>query len=431
MSTAQTSPESFSNESLLGSEKPLSTRAAIVCLLIFIAAYETNAMDRQVFPMMLPWIAKTYHFDLKTAGSLSTIFTLGLCIAGIPTGYLIDRWNRKTTLLIGMVIYSLATLATIFAIGFADMLFYRATLGFGEAMQQAVLFAASSSFFYKNKAMVTGTIQVGFGIGGAVAPYLATLMVVKTNNWHIPFICFCFIGLFMAFIVWWAVPKTFTENKGPIDKGKAAELTVSNIPEKFWNRNSILCTISIPFTGCMMFGYMGLYPMFLIRELHFAPKIAAAAVSIYGIGCMFGILGGWIGDRFSTRWTIFGSYCAVIGTTYLLFNVATLPWEHNVLSFLQGLIASSTLYPNNCALLQKSVRPQMIGRATGLFQVCHYAGGTVAGFLFGWLITKLGWHTASLIQESMFPIMGLIAMCLIKENQLFSHKKPKVLATAV
>ena len=378
-------------------------------------------MDRQVFPMMLPWISKTYHFDLKTAGSLSTIFTLGLCIAGIPTGYLIDRWNRKTTMLLGMVIYSIFTLTTIYAIGFTDLLIYRAASGFGEAMQQAVLFAAAGSFFYKNKAMVFGIIQIGFGLGGALGPYLATLMVVKTGNWHVPFIWYTIFGFIMALVVWWAIPKAFTENKGPV-KRATEQVIISNIPERFWNRNSVLCMMSIPFTGIMMFGYMGLYPTFLIKQLHFAPKVAAAAVGIYGIGCMFGILGGWVGDHFSTRWTIFAAYCVIMLNTYLIFSVATLPWQHNVLSFVQGLVASSTLYPNNLSLLQKSVRPSMIGRATGLFQVCHYTGGTVAGFLFGWMVTLIGWHTAALIQETMFPIVGIMAMCLIKDSQLLSSK---------
>jgi MFS family permease len=227
----------------------------------------------------------------------------------------------------------------------------------------------------------------------------------------------------MALVVWGAVPKAFTENKGPIDKGTVVQLIVSNIPEKFWNRNSILCTISILIEGLMMFGYMGLYPTFLIRELHFAPKVAAVAFSLYGVGCMFGILGGWIGDRFSTRWTIVGAYCCVMITTFLLFNAATQSWEHLVLSFFQGYFASSTLYPNHCALVQKSVRPEMIGRATGLFQLGHYGGGAVAGLLFGWLVTQVGWHRAGLIQETMLPIVGIIAVCLIKKDQLFGHAK--------
>ena len=399
--------------------KQLTTKAAVFYLIIFILAYITNAMDRQIFPMMLPWIAKAHNFDLKLAGSLSTIFTLGLGLAGIPAGYLIDRWNRKTTLLIGMVVYSISTLLTIFALGFMDMFAYRVVLGLGEAMQQAVLFAVVSSVFFRRKAMVLGITTEGFGIGSAIAPYVATRIVLATGDWRIPFMAFCGLSLLMTFVVWRVVPKLFTEHKGPVGSKTADKAATANIPETFWNRNSILCTISIPFMGLVMFGYMGLYPTFLIKALGFAPKVAAVAFSCYGLGCMCGIVGGWVGDRTSTRWTLIGAYICVMATTFLLFNAATLPWQHNVLSFLQGLFASSTLFPNNLALLQKSVRPEMVGRATGLFQVCHYSGGTVAGFLFAYLVSHLGWHTAALVQLTSFPIVGIAAMLLINKDQLF------------
>jgi MFS family permease len=286
-------------------------------------------------------------------------------------------------------------------------------------MQQAVLFAVATSFFYKKKAMVIGIINEGFGVGGALGPYIATKMLLATNTWHTPFIVYCAVTLFMALVVWRLVPRKFTENKGPAEKKAEALEAAANVPQNFFNRNSILCTLSIPFLGLMMFGYIGLYPTFLIKELKFAPAVAAACFSCYGIGAGWGVLGGWVGDRISTRWIIVSGYCGVIITQFLLFNGATQPWQHQVLSFFQGFFASSTLHPNNLAMVQKSVRPEMIGRATGLFQVCHYGGGTVAGLLLASLVGRFGWHTAGLIQQAMFPMVGIVAMLFIKEGQLF------------
>ena len=62
--------------------------------------------------------AKVFGYYLKVGGLMATIFTLGLAIAGIPTGYLLDRTSRKAVIVIGMLIYSVFTLATIYAIGF-------------------------------------------------------------------------------------------------------------------------------------------------------------------------------------------------------------------------------------------------------------------------------------------------------------------------
>jgi MFS family permease len=82
-------------------------------LVILCVSYSINAADRQIFPTLLPAIRKAFGFDLKIAGLLSTIFTLGLAVAGIPTGYILDRTSRKAVILIGMVIYSAFTLATV------------------------------------------------------------------------------------------------------------------------------------------------------------------------------------------------------------------------------------------------------------------------------------------------------------------------------
>src|SRR5216683_2447958 len=108
--------------------EPPSTRAlsyslaSIVFLVLLCLAYSINAADRQIFPTLLPAIRQAFGYDLKVAGLLSTIFTLGLAVAGLPTGFVVDRTSRKTIILVAMVIYSVFTLATIYAYGFWDML---------------------------------------------------------------------------------------------------------------------------------------------------------------------------------------------------------------------------------------------------------------------------------------------------------------------
>jgi MFS family permease len=86
---------------------------AFLCL-----AYSINAADRQIFPTLLPGIRKAFGYDLKTAGLMLTVFTLGLAMAGIPTGYLLDRASRKSVIIFGMLIYSVFTMTTVYAQGF-------------------------------------------------------------------------------------------------------------------------------------------------------------------------------------------------------------------------------------------------------------------------------------------------------------------------
>jgi MFS-type transporter involved in bile tolerance (Atg22 family) len=79
-----------------------------------------------------------------------------------------------------------------------------------------------------------------------------------------------------------------------------------------------------------------------------------------------------------------------------------------------ALLCSSTLHVNTLALLQRSVRPDKVGRATGLFTSLHFLGGGFSGFLFGALVDKFGWANAGLLQETMVPILAILLLLAVR-----------------
>src|SRR5256885_2358104 len=133
----------------------VSSRTPIVALAMFgvlLASYVVNAMDRQLFPLLVPSVRSTYGFSLADAGLLSTVFTLGMGLIGIPAGFLLSRWPRRLVVLLGIVLFSLATVLTAFAHGFWDMFAYRVVSGFGEALQLTALLAIGAAYFEKHRA---------------------------------------------------------------------------------------------------------------------------------------------------------------------------------------------------------------------------------------------------------------------------------------
>jgi DHA1 family inner membrane transport protein len=74
------------------------TAIAVAAIVVLILSYCVNAMDRTLFPLMLTDVRKEYGFTLPQAGLMSTFFTLGMTLAGIPTGYLMSRYSRKTVI---------------------------------------------------------------------------------------------------------------------------------------------------------------------------------------------------------------------------------------------------------------------------------------------------------------------------------------------
>ena len=393
--------------------KRLPTAAAVACLALLATAYVTNAMDRSIFPTLLPQIRQHYGYGLKAGGFLATVFNLGIAFTGIPAGYLIDRWTRKNVILSGMAIYSLFTLVTVYATGMYDMMAYRFLTGVGEAMQIAGLYVAAGSFFYRNRAFVVGCVNIGFGLGGVLGPYLGTRITLASGSWKPAFVVFCFLGLFMAGLVWLLIPKEFTEQKSVSQLGSIDKSLVANVPQRLWNRNTLLIAVTNVMLGTIQNGYSGLYPTFARTHLHFSPMQAGTAFSFFGFGCMFGWLGGFIGDRAGTRKYIVVSYLSLAASTYLLYQVATLPWQHNVLSFLMAYFVSSSLHPNTLALIQKSVRPDRTGGATGIFTSLHFLGSGLAGYWFGMMVDSFGWLKAGLVQETVLPLLACAVILAI------------------
>ena len=56
--------------------------SALLGIAILLSSYVINAMDRQLFPLILPEVRREYGFSLPEAGLMSTVFTIGMALAG-------------------------------------------------------------------------------------------------------------------------------------------------------------------------------------------------------------------------------------------------------------------------------------------------------------------------------------------------------------
>src|SRR3984885_6035234 len=357
---------------------------AIAAIAVLIASYAVNAMDRTLFPLMLTDVRREYGFDLPQAGLMSTIFTLGMTLAGFPTGYLMSRYTRKTVIQVGILIYSAATIITVLAVGFADMLFYRAITGIGEAMQLTALLAVFSSYFSRHRAAGVGLLNYAYAGGAAIGPWLGAKLLVDYGTWRAPMIIYGVIGLAMMVLIAAVVRPYLSEAKGEenttVATGGAASLN---------NRNTIvLAALSVLF-GLALYGYLGMYPTFLREQLHYAPADAGRVMSIYGLGVLVSLFTGWLGDRFSPRLVLGLSFLVASAISALLFNGPADFATQGALSFFLGATFPGTILVNLAAYHVKSVAASLAGRASGLFVSCVYGSATVAGYLIG-LSRRLG-----------------------------------------
>jgi MFS transporter, DHA1 family, inner membrane transport protein len=391
------------------------TAIAVTAILVLILSYCVNAMDRTLFPILLTDVRKEYGFTLPQAGLMSTFFTLGMTLAGIPTGYLMSRYTRKTVIQVGILIYSAATIITVAATGFADMLLYRAITGVGEAMQLTALLAVFSSYFSRYRAAGVGLLNSGFAVGAIIGPALGAKLLVDDGTWRAPMIIYGIIGLAMMVLIEAMVRPQLSETntlKQPETRISAGGATTMK------NLNTcVLVILSIIF-GLALYGYLGMYPTFLREQLHYAPADAGRVMSIYGLGALVSVISGWLGDCFSPR-VIFGtSFLLASAIAALLFNGPTDFAAQAAFSFMLGATFSGTIFVNLAGYHVKSVSADLAGRASGVFVTSLYGSATIAGYVIGWIVGLAGWTVAGNVQLVLLCFTGAIISLALRPERM-------------
>jgi len=390
---------------------------ALLGIAILLGSYVVNAMDRQLFPLILPEVRREYGFDLPAAGLMSTVFTIGMALAGLPTGYLMSRFARKSVTQIGTLIFSAATVVTVLASGFADMLAYRALTGVGEAMQLTALLAILSSYFSRYRAAGVGAVNFTFGVGAILGPILGAAVLSAYGTWRAPMVVFGILGFVLMALVAILVRRSVSEVK--LVDGE--DVAVIGGARTLRNRNTVLLVILSCIAGLAAYGFLGMYPTYLREQLNFTPADTGNVMSIFGLGALASIGGGFLGDRFPMRPVLVVSLLAQALVGWLLFNGPASFMAQAIFAFAWGVVAAGTIYVNMAAYHVKAVSGELAGRASGIFVTSFYAAASVAGYTIGWLAREFSWTLAGSVQLSLICIVGAVLALALKPERMARH----------
>ena len=270
------------------------------------------------------------------------------------------------------------------------------------------------AYFHHRRGLALGGVGVAFGLGVILGPLVGVRFAADFGSWRAPFIIFGLSGLSIALIAAFTVSRRMTE--------RAAGATSSSrsydyMPAKPYNRNSIALAVASTVGDVILYGFLGLYPTFLMSQLGLTIAQSALALSFVGFGGFAGLLGGWIGDRVDQRNLLIGSFLGVSVTGILIYQVqASLDWQC-LFAFLMGVFGTGFVFPNLNSAIQRAVRPNQVGRAAGLFVTSYYGPAAFSGLLFGALVAGFGWRQAGLWQITVLPLVAVAALAFVRTSQ--------------
>jgi MFS family permease len=384
--------------------------AAAAFFALCAATYVVNAADRVIFPVLLRPLRDEYGFTLAQGGFLATVYLLGLGLGGIGTGYVLDRWSRKGTMIAGIIVYSLFTILTAASLGFADMAAYRVLTGVGEGVQNVALVIAVGAFYTGARTFVIGLIQCALGAGSFLGPLIGAHLLSETGDWRIPFYAFGVAGLVGAVAVLF-VSKGFTEQKQAPPGAQAIE-SDAHIPDGLWNRNVICIMVAVLFRSFPFFAFVALYTTFLTTQLHFPLGTAAGALGLFGLGPFFSPLAGYVADRMNQKSFQIAMLAVMAIAGFLIFNVADTAFEHYALSLIEGT-AGGFAYVNGYSLMQRSVKAHLIARASGFYYAAATFPAAVSGYLMAKLVEAFGWTAGATLMMTALLVVPVIVSLFI------------------
>lgn len=402
---AQASPETAEQSG------PRTTALAMFGLLL--VSYTLMAADRYLVSMLGTDIRSALGLSLPQMGALTTMFTLGIGIAGLPAGALIARYSRKAVLLLGVLLFSTATLLFTQAIGFYSMFLFIVMQGVGMSFLATSMFALSASYFSRTRVAALGIVNVCFGLGSFLGPWSIGNIRSATGDWKAPMLAFGFFGIALVIVVALTVRSWFTESKGTVKHSDATGGADSLI-----NRNTIIFTILSALYGLTIYGFLGLYPTFMIDVLHLTPAEVGGVMLFFGLGSLTAFFGGQLGDRFSTKSVLSSSSLVLVVLGYFLYLPDLSMGMYKLMALLVGIFGAAIVYTNLAGGHIKSLRRSLASKGSSMFVSSIYGGAALGGFMMGELVSNWGWGVAGQIQISLLSLISAILVFGVRTSEL-------------
>jgi predicted MFS family arabinose efflux permease len=340
------------------------------------------------------------------------MFTLGIALAGLPGGALIARTSRRTVLLLGIALFSVATLLFTQATGFASMFVFIVMQGAGMSFLATSMFALSASYFSRTRVAAVGIVNVCFGLGSFLGPWAIGNIRTSTGAWQPPMIVFGVAGIALVIVSALVVRSWFTETKGA-----AQHADSTGGADSLMNRNTIIFSVLSALYGLTVYGFLGLYPTFLRDVLKFTPAQVGAIMPFFGLGSLTAFFAGQLGDRFPTKVVLSSASLVLVVLGFFLYLPGLSMTMYQVMALLVGIFGASIVYTNLAGGHIKSLRRSLANKGSSMFISSIYAGGALGGYLMGSLVANWGWGVAGRIQISLLALISAILVFALRPGE--------------
>jgi MFS family permease len=360
---------------------------------LLVVSVAINYIDRSNLSIAAPTLKEEMGLSPKQLGLLLSSFFWSYALCQIVSGWVVDRWNVNVVMITGFVLWSGATAATGWAVGFGMLFAFRLLLGVGES----VAYPCYSKIFVqrldeRQRGVANALIDAGTKFGPALGTLVGGLVVAHWG-WRALFVVLGLAGLLWvpAWLRW--MPRDETVRAGAVRPAAPPPGFLEILRHR-----SVPATFIGHFCGNYFYYFLLTWlPYYLVQERHFSTKTMAyvGALPPLFAGCST-ILAGWLSYRAlraGATPTRVRKTCTVTGLT-LATVVVFVPLTSNTTAAMAVLLFASVAYgifaSSHWAITQTLAGPLAAGRWSGLQNFVGNLAGVVAPALTGYVVDRTG-----------------------------------------
>jgi fucose permease len=343
-------------------------------MLIFstIVAIFVYGMLSAMLGTILPDLSDRFRLSPRQNGTIAFAQALGLIIASLGVGPLLDNEGKKLGLMIGLALIATALFALPRSSGFRSILFLLFLLGVGGGIVVTGANALVSDVGEAHRATALNMVNLFFGLGGLATPFIAAN--VFGRNWVR--LCYTIAALTVVSLA----IEASTKMPEPTRTGGfvlADAAPVLGRPLLF-----LLGLFLFLYVSCEV-GIWNWLPRHLIAQG--IPE--SRALNILSLGFALGLLIGRVGVspiliRVPAITVLLFASVVMAISTFLMLRLSN-PFTAAILVFLAGL-SMAPVFPTTLAIVGDNF-PRMAGTAIGLVITCGWIGLAVSSRIIGFI----------------------------------------------
>jgi predicted MFS family arabinose efflux permease len=351
-------------------------------LLVLASIQFTHIMDFMVMMPLAPQLMRELNLGAGQFSALVAAYSVAAGVVGLLSAPFIDRFDRRTLLLVAYAGFTVATLLCGLASNAHTLLIARAIGGaFGGVSGSLCLAIVSDLVPPERRAAGIGIVMTAFAVAAAIGVPVG-LQLAHLWGWRMPFLGVAGIGAIVWCIIFRVVPPVRGHLQSGADKGQAFR-------DLLRDRNA---GRGIVFMAVMVLGHFSIIPLLsphLVGDVALPEKYLFL---VYFIGGVVSVITaprvGRLADRHGRHRVFMYMVLAASVIILAIANAGPLPvWATLVLTGFFFMFASGRFVPGQ-AILTLAVPSSRRGAFLSLTSCSRDLASGIASMLGGWIVAK-------------------------------------------